>query len=72
MTRSDNNQQKGRTCRIVDFTILADNRIKLKECKNRDNYLDFARELKKLWNMTIIPIVFGALGTVTKRLVQER
>ena len=35
-------------------------------------YRDIARELKKLWNMkvTIIPIVIGALGTVTKGLVQ--
>ena len=33
-------------------------------------YLDLARELKKLWNMqvTIIPIVIGAFGTVTKGL----
>ena len=32
-------------------------------------YLDFARELKKLCNMKLmmIPIVIGALGTVTKR-----
>ena len=38
----------------------------------KDNYLDLARELKKLWNMkvTVIPIVIGALVTVTKVLVQ--
>ena len=31
-------------------------------------YLDLSRELKKLWNMkvTIVSIVIGALGTVTK------
>ena len=42
--------------------------IKLKECEKRDKYLDLARELKKLWNMkvTVIPIVIGAFGTVTK------
>ena len=30
--------------------------------------MDFAWELKKLWNMkvTIIPIVIGAFGTVNK------
>ena len=34
----------------------------------RDKYLDFARELKKLWNMKLafLPIVIGALGTVTE------
>ena len=35
-------------------------------------YLDIARELKKLWNMqvTIIPIVIGAFGTVTRGLLK--
>ena len=42
--------------------------MKLKECEKRDKYLDLARELKRLWNMkvTIIPIVIGTLGTITK------
>ena len=33
-------------------------------------YLDLARELKKVWNMkvTIVPIVIGAFGTITKEL----
>ena len=33
--------------------------------------MDLARELKKLWNIKvmIIPIVIGALGTVTKGLL---
>ena len=45
----------------------------MKECEKKDKYLDLARELKKLWNMkvTIIPIVIGALGTVTEGLVQR-
>ena len=34
-------------CKIVDFAIPADHRIKLKECEKRDKYLDLARELKK-------------------------
>ena len=56
----------------MDFAVPADHRVKLKECEKRDKYLDLARELKKLWNMKgmIIPIVIGALGTVTKGLVQ--
>ena len=64
--------KKKRTCKIVDFAVPADHRIKLKECEKKDKYLDFARELKKLWNMpvTIIPIVIGAFGTVTKGLLK--
>ena len=63
-----NKKKKKKICRIVDFAVPAYHRIKLKECEKRDKYLDLARELKKLWNMkvTIIPIVIGAVGTVTK------
>ena len=63
---------KRRTCKIVDFAVPADHRIKLKECEKKDKYLDLARELKKLWNMkvTIIPIMTGAFGTVTKGLLK--
>ena len=73
-TRPYNNQQKKkkkRTCKIIDFAVLADHRIKLKECEKKDKYLDLARELKKLWNMrvTIVPIVIGAFGTITKGLL---
>ena len=58
-------------CKIVDFTVPADHRIKLKECEKRDKYLNLARELKKLWNMkvTIISIVIGVFGMVTKGLL---
>ena len=61
-----------RTCKIVDFAVPVDHRIKLKECEKKDKYLDLARELKNLWNMqmTIIPIVIGAFGTVTKGLLK--
>ena len=39
--------KKKRTCKIVDFAVPADNRIKVKECEKKDKYLDLARELKK-------------------------
>ena len=51
---------------------LADHRVKLKGSEKRDKYQDLSRELKKLWNMKVkvIPIVIGALGTITKGLVK--
>ena len=69
---SDSQIKKNGTCRIVDFTVPADHRVKLKESKKRDKYVDLPRKLKKLWNMkvTLIPTVYSALGTVTKGLVQ--
>ena len=56
----------------MDSAVLVDHRIKLKEWEKNDKYLDLARELKKLWNMkvTIIPIVKGAFGAVTKGLLK--
>ena len=58
--------KKERTCRIIDFAVSVDLRVKLKECKKRP-----CLGIEKIWNMkvTIIPIVIGALGTVTKGLV---
>ena len=72
-TRSYNNKQKKKkkkkVCKIVDFVVPADHRIKLKECEKRDKYLDLARELKKLSNVKGT-IVIGAFGTVTKGLLK--
>ncbi len=34
-------------CKIVDFAVPADHKLKLKECEKNGKYLDLARELKK-------------------------
>ena len=51
----------------MDFAILADHRVKMKENKMINKYLELARELRKPWNM-VIPIIVGALGMVPKGL----
>ena len=57
---------------VIACNTCLSTRIKLKESEKKDKYRDLARELKKLWNMkvTIIPIVIGAFGTVTKGLLK--
>ena len=40
-----NKKKKKRICKIIDFAVLADHKIKLKECEQNDKYLDL--ELKK-------------------------
>ena len=74
-TRPYNNQQKKkkRICNIVDLAVQADHRIKLKECEKKGKYLHLHRELKKIWNMkvTIVAIVIGPFGTVTKGLLKQ-
>ena len=66
-------KKKKRTCKIVDFAVPADHRIKLKELFKVGQVPRLARESKKLRNMpvTIRPIVIGAFGTVTKGLLKE-
>ena len=56
----------------MNLAVPADHRIKLKECKKKDKHLDLASELKKQCTMkvTIIPIVIGAFGRVTKGLLK--
>ena len=47
-TRPYINQNKKKwLCKIVDFAVPADHRIKLKECEKKYKYLDLGRELKK-------------------------
>ena len=45
MTKLGDSQQKKkkekRTCQTVDFAVLPDHRLKLKESKKRDSYLDY-------------------------------
>ena len=50
-----NKKKKMITYYIVDFAVQSDHRVKLKNCKKKDKYIDFAWELKKkkkkLWNI---------------------
>ena len=41
-------KNKTKNCRIVDFAVLADHSVKLKEIEKRDKYLDLAREQKAM------------------------
>ena len=65
-----NKKKKKRTCYLVNFTILTDCWVKMKEMEKIGKYKDLIIQLKKLWNMkiTVIPIIVGALGTVPKGL----
>ena len=57
---------------MVDFAVLADYRVKLKESEKKDKYLDLAREVKKLRSIKVIvrSIVISVLSTVTKGLIK--
>ena len=64
---------KKRACKIVDFSVSADHRIKRKESVKKDNYLELAGELKKKTmeqEGEFIPIMIGTFGTATKGLLK--
>ena len=48
----------------MDFAIPPDHKVKINEREKRDKYLDLARGLRKLLNMTVtvMPIVVGTVG----------
>ena len=62
-------KREGKTI-IVDFACPMDHNVETKEKEKIDHYTDLKFELEKIWKtrIKIIPIVIGALGTVTKNL----
>ena len=59
-----------RSCLIIDVTCSFDTRVLSKENEKIENYHDLKHEIKRgIWNyrsVQVIPIVIGALGTVTR------
>ena len=56
---------------IVDFAVPEGQRIKIKENEKSDKYLEFTKEIRKLWNIkaTVTPIIVCTFGTIRKGLV---
>ena len=54
----------------MDFAVTANHRLKRKESKKIENFLDLARELKKLCNtnVPVIPVVVGNFQMFLKDL----
>ena len=63
--------QKEKSCKIIDFVVPGDSRIKEKEKDKIEKYQDLGRLLQKLWNVKvkIIPLVVGSLGATRNSLV---
>ena len=58
---------------IIDVSCPMDHNVKEKEKEKIDHYDDLGFELERLWNTKtrIIPIIIGALGTVTSNLKKK-
>ena len=58
-----------KTAIIIDVAIPGDLRIIDKEKEKNEKYQNLKREIQRLWDLKkidVIPVVFGALGSVTK------
>ena len=59
-----------KTACIIDIAVPGDNRVGTKELEKILKYQDLKMELSRMWTLNqveVIPIVVGALGTVSKR-----
>ena len=63
-------KKKERETLIIDFACPMDHNVDAKEKEKIDKYQELKFELQKLWKtkIKIIPIVIGALGTVSNNL----
>ena len=58
-----------RKCLIIDVACPFDTRFKGKENEEIENYQELKREFKWIWKLrrvTVVPVIIGALGTVSK------
>ena len=65
-------EKASRVCQIIDVACPFDTRIVEKEREKIDHYQDLKVEIHKRWNcksVSVVPIVIGALGAVTKNLM---
>lgn len=59
-----------KTCLLIDVAVPADANVHKKEVEKKTKYQDLQIEVQRLWSLrtTIIPVVVGALGTVSSNL----
>jgi hypothetical protein len=62
--------KKEKTCTLIDVAIPADRNVVQKEAVKRLKYKSLCIEIQRMWNLkcTIIPVMIGATGTVTRSL----
>ena len=63
-----NNKEK--TCTLIDVAIPADRNVVQKEMEKKLKYKSLCIEIQRMWNLkcTIVPVIIGATGIVTRSL----
>ena len=62
--------KKEKTCTLIDVAIPADRNVVQKEAEKKLKYINLCIEIQRMWNLkcTIIPVITGATGIVTRSL----
>ena len=62
--------KKEKTCTLIDVAIPADRNVAQKEVENKLKYESLCIEIQRIWNLkcTIIPVITGTTGIVTRSL----
>ena len=66
-------EKKSKKALIIDIASSIDHNAGEKENEKVDKYQDLKRVIMKLWNLKgvdVIPVVVGALGSVSKKIGQ--
>ena len=60
----------GNSCEKRDFTIQTEREIHHRRpgTEKYEKYQDLEREIKRIWKSKVVPVVVGALGSVSKNL----
>ena len=65
-------KKASKVCQIIDVACLFNTRKAENEREMIDHYQDLKVEVQKMWNcksVSVVPVVIGALGAVTKNLM---
>jgi hypothetical protein len=62
--------KKEKTCALIDVAIPADRNAVQKEVEKKLKYKSLCIEMQRMWNLkcTIVPVIIGATGIVTRSL----
>jgi len=59
-----------KTCTLIDVAIPVDTNVVQKEAEMKLKYKSLCIEIQRMWNLkcTIVPVIIGATGIVTRNL----
>ena len=63
-------EEKNGKCIVIHITVPGDHNVRQKELEKKTKYEDLRIEIARLWikNVSVIPVVVGAVGTLTANL----